>query len=1703
MNFKRTNISLLRAAALWAVAFVLAMISFALPANAYATAGTLTYGSGTVESFESYSSLMDRAKKVGGDVTIDLSEDWFTSGYLEIPKGRHYTINLHGHMINRGLVNSTSHGYWYGTGNGEVIMVRKNATLTIDGGTEQTSHPGRIDTSWSWIVYGSITEVNDFWIYDANGSDCISGGLITGGACDDWHGAGGISAESDDTTILLKNVTVAGNVADEYSNRYGNGAGVAMHGDDSSLTLDNAKIMYNHAEGLGGGVYFREENCTLTMKNGSEISNNYADEEGGGVFFDDSDEKLEMTDSAIKHNYTEEDGGGIYMDGSDSTITMNNSTVYENTASLGSQNTSSQGGGLYFNGSNGSVKLTNGSSFYHNCATDDGGAIYDYYNGTTYELDNSKIEYNESVQGDGGAIYFNDVTTLKLTNGSDISNNWVHNGNGGAIYVDDNDTKIYLTDSSMHNNVANYNAENSVGYGGAIYFTDHRDELHLENSSIYSNTSAVDGGAIYCYGRGSAADPTVWIYLEKNSTICKNNANASGGAYGEKKMNQLYVISEDKTGVISGNIANDNGGAFLLSSDSSGHEHFNGVTIRDNLAMYGDGGAIWAYNNSGYTEYVDVAITGNKARGAAGGIYSKAKVYVGGTVTVWDNQGKCTDGPIVDGRGTLTGGITSNLALVNDSVIRGLGKSTHDAYSTTTLTEPTKDCKIGVTAYNFTGTRKQVSYTNLGYYFKTEGYPGNLYSDDDDYVIAYEDAGDSMKAFFLTKEVEHHTVTLYSENLQNEIGSFVVATGETVTLNGKDYTKTIEYQGNAVELEPVNWSVYQGLDDEAVEVEDGAATFTMGSDDVELIANYPFVAEKISMQVDDSSAWDDMVTAEQNATVTGFAFLDGEGKTSYAETDEDGTVDGAEVVSVTVEDGKISSNSKTVTYVVNISAELAESLGYITNDTLAGHASKTMANSVAAGVAYDSESSVVVNDDGSLTITAKVVYSAAPDDRRVQVTINKKNINSGSNFGTVAVGVLVNEGTLEPLELAGYQFFDWQNLSSGATVDDDNVIHFASPTKATTVTARYVPELANLSVTVDDVYGGSALPTEIASMSGKESTGSSYISYGSTITWTDEDGNPVTEAETGKTYYGHIAMSMRVSARGNDCYIAPAANAKIAVNGQEISSADYGADPSNSQLLDISFAVVAKADESYAETLSDFDEVELVNASEYQENLPNIVHYKLKSGDIKTATISWQTDASYSDITSGTFTVTGTFTDEQDVSHEVEQRFKLIDLDAPTASPEAGDYESAQTVKLAEGVDWSYFDGTKMYYYVLPASSDKTAADIAASDYSEYDDAAGITVDTDATLLVYAQVGNRTTTVGEYAYRVSLPHAVTVTNGIATDTDHHELEDNSARRGETVRVVADGPEDGMEFDKWVVKSGDVTLDDETQPVAFFTMPDEDVEIEATYKLKTYTVSFDYTGGTGDIQNQTVQHGKTVTEPATAPTLEDATFEGWTTSDGEAYDFSTPVTDDITLYASWSKSDEPVVAYVVSFDSAGGTNVADQIVAEGGCAKKPEDPVLPGFSFVKWITEDGGDYDFATPVTGTFTLYAVWEANGDPTMAYQVTFDTCGGSEVEAQFIGAGGYAKRPATDPTREGYTFAGWYADAECTTEFDFENTAIEGETTVFAKWIENEAAPDDETKPETLPKSGDAAWVILPVAALGIIAAAVGVVLTKRRIC
>ena len=134
--------------------------------------------------------------------------------------------------------------------------------------------------------------------------------------------------------------------------------------------------------------------------------------------------------------------------------------------------------------------------------------------------------------------------------------------------------------------------------------------------------------------------------------------------------------------------------------------------------------------------------------------------------------------------------------------------------------------------------------------------------------------------------------------------------------------------------------------------------------------------------------------------------------------------------------------------------------------------------------------------------------------------------------------------------------------------------------------------------------------------------------------------------------------------------------------------------------------------------------------------------------------------------------------------------------------------------------------------------------------------------------------------------------------------------------------------------------------------------------------------------------------------------------------------------------------EVIGAYTVTFQSEGGSEVASQIRANTP-ADRPADPTKEGYTFIGWYNGES-EWNFADAVTEALTLTAKWQLN-----QYTITFDTAGGSEVPSITQDYGTAITAPA-NPTKTGYTFAGW--DKTIPTTMPAENM------TITARWQVNQ---------------------------------------------
>lgn len=223
-------------------------------------------------------------------------------------------------------------------------------------------------------------------------------------------------------------------------------------------------------------------------------------------------------------------------------------------------------------------------------------------------------------------------------------------------------------------------------------------------------------------------------------------------------------------------------------------------------------------------------------------------------------------------------------------------------------------------------------------------------------------------------------------------------------------------------------------------------------------------------------------------------------------------------------------------------------------------------------------------------------------------------------------------------------------------------------------------------------------------------------------------------------------------------------------------------------------------------------------------------------------------------------------------------------------------------------------------------------------------------------------------------------------------------------------------------------------------------------VKVTYgeSITSYSVSFfdgdkEYT----DLATKVDENGKLIRP--TDPEKEGYIFAGWYTDSEfkEPYNFDSSVTNNLKLYAKFEES-AAVETQTVTFMKDAETPFDTSVVKKGNTVGVPAKPTNDGYSFGGWYTDVNCTtaYDFNSPVNTDITLYAKWLAK------YTVSFDTDGGSTVESQTVVTGNKATKPTSTPTKKGYNFVGWYTDNTYTTEFDFENTIITDNTTIFAKF-------------------------------------------------
>ena len=296
-----------------------------------------------------------------------------------------------------------------------------------------------------------------------------------------------------------------------------------------------------------------------------------------------------------------------------------------------------------------------------------------------------------------------------------------------------------------------------------------------------------------------------------------------------------------------------------------------------------------------------------------------------------------------------------------------------------------------------------------------------------------------------------------------------------------------------------------------------------------------------------------------------------------------------------------------------------------------------------------------------------------------------------------------------------------------------------------------------------------------------------------------------------------------------------------------------------------------------------------------------------------------------------------------------------------------------------------------------------------------------------------------------------------------------------------------------------------------------TMPAHDINVTASWvELPKFDVTFDAHQGT-TVVAQSIYQGYLATEPTDPVRVGYAFAGWYLDLEGTEYSFQTPITADIELHAKWvpilvdynvqyyieelngtytldhtttqQALTETVLTatpevisgfsehtshalrvatgtvlgdgslvlklyytrntYTITFESNASLSIQSISALYEAAITKPQDPVLSGYQFMGWYTDQAltTSYTFNTMPAGGMTLYAKWQ--GEPTNLY---FNSNGGTTVSSITAPLGDAITEPS-QPTKEGYTFEGWYLNAGLTEAFTTWIMPAGGKT-LYAKW-------------------------------------------------
>jgi len=262
--------------------------------------------------------------------------------------------------------------------------------------------------------------------------------------------------------------------------------------------------------------------------------------------------------------------------------------------------------------------------------------------------------------------------------------------------------------------------------------------------------------------------------------------------------------------------------------------------------------------------------------------------------------------------------------------------------------------------------------------------------------------------------------------------------------------------------------------------------------------------------------------------------------------------------------------------------------------------------------------------------------------------------------------------------------------------------------------------------------------------------------------------------------------------------------------------------------------------------------------------------------------------------------------------------------------------------------------------------------------------------------------------------------------------------------------------EGYAFKGWSLEPNGSVVYKDTEN---FTMGASSVTLYAVWNPTDTYIVLKPNGGKGTETTITSETDETITLPLNEFTRDGYTFVGWATisygevkyEDGASYTSGPNL--EYNLYAIWVANENEVV-----FNANGGvgTMAPQKIKTNQNANLNACTFTREGYIFAGWSASYSGGVEYSDQASYTmgtdaqYTLYAVWS-----TADYQITYVLNGGTNSLAN---PAGYDVDDATitlqDPTREGYTFNGWYTTSSFTTASNTIPTGSTGNKTFYASW-------------------------------------------------